>query len=258
MFFRRMMDALSEQTDQNYEHILVDSDSKDGTADLLAEYTKSGHIDTLISEKDHNLHEALNKGLALARGEYVYVMNTDNYFTTPKFFERSLAVLNKHDDLDFTHADRMIMRRDGGPSTVKKGDLHVAFFRMPFRWQTMIIRKKIYDRFGPLDERFKIAADYKFMLKMIMAGVKGHYFPEVFINSLDGGITQDRQKCINEVSCVLYECYGKKFGLDLKDCEAIYRKVITPDLYKKLLEKIKDEQIIKSLTYCYEHERATV
>lgn len=254
VFFRKIMALLRDQTYQDFEHILVDGGSEDGTTDLLKEYLKSGQIDTLISEKDNNLYEAINKGLKLVNGEYIYMMNTDDYFATEKFFEKSLKAIDKY-KVDFTHADRVIVRRDNGPSYVKKGDERVAFFRMPFRWQTMLIKKEIYDEFGPFDERFEIASDYKFMLNMLLAGKKGYYFPEVFIYSLDGGITKDRQKCITEVTQVLFECYGEKYGLTLDDCKNIYQKTISPDLFSKIISNVKDRRILESLRYCYEYEK---
>lgn len=254
-FFRKMMETLRTQTYQDFEHILVDSDSKDGTAALLDEYVKSGHITTLISEEDNNLHEALNKGLKIAKGEYIYVMNTDNYFATDTFFERSLEALKKY-NVDYTHGDRIIVKRDGSPSSVKKGDLRVAFYRMPFRYQTMIIKKEVYDEFGPFDERFKIASDYKFMLKMILAGKRGHYFPESLIYSLDGGITIDRQTCIDEVTQVLYECYGERYGLTVDDCRNIYTRTISPELFSKICTEVKNTKILESIRYGYENEKA--
>jgi len=249
-FFRKMMKSLYEQTYTDFEHIVVDSDSKDGTAELLQEYVKLGQIHKLISKKDNNLHEAMNRGLNLAKGEFIYIMNTDDYFATKFFFERSLNAIKEY-NVDFTHGNRIIVKRNGGASSIKYGDERVAFFRMPFRYQTMILKKEIYDQFGPLDEKYKIASDYKFMMKMLLAGKKGYYFPESFIYSLDGGITRDRQLCIDEVSQVLYECYGKEYGLTLKECNSIYLRKITPELFSKILSQVTNPLIVCSLTYCY-------
>jgi glycosyltransferase involved in cell wall biosynthesis len=255
-FFRKLMTTLHEQTYQDFEHIVVDSDSKDGTAELLQEYVRLGQIDKLISEKDNNLHEAMNKGLKIAKGEFIYIANTDNYFATKFFFEKSIDAIKKH-NVDFTHADRIIIKRDGSEPSIKKGDERVAFFRMPFRYQTMLLKKELYDKFGPLDEKYKIASDYKFMMKIILEGKKGYYFPEVLIYTLDGGITRDRELCIKEVSQVLYECYGKKYKLTVKDCNDIYLRRITPILFSKLLSNIKNKKIIDSLTYCYKKVQPT-
>lgn len=249
-FFKEMMATLEAQTFQDFEHIVVDGDSKDGTAALLREYLARGLIDRLISEKDNNVHEAMNKGIKLAKGEFIHVMNSDNYFATPYFFERSLKALQTA-DVDFTHADRSIAKRAGGPTTIKRGDERVAFFRMPFRYQTMLIRRAVYDEIGPFDEKYVIAGDYKLMMQMLLAGKRGYYFPEIFICSLDGGITSDRQRCIDEVTRVLYEVYGEKYHLTLRDCQNIYLRKLSPQLFSKIKSNVKNEKILQSLTYCY-------
>jgi glycosyltransferase involved in cell wall biosynthesis len=249
-FFRKMIRTLYSQSYSNFEHIVVDSDSRDGTRKMLEEYKDEGKIDVLISKKDNNVHEAMNKGIKIAKGEYIHVMNSDNYFTNNDFFSLSLNAIEKL-GVDYTHADRSVVRRDGGPTTIKKGDERAAFFRMPFRFQTMLIRKAVYDEIGPFDEKYKIAADFKFMMKMLLKGKKGHYFPEVFICSLDGGITRDRQKCIDEVTLALYEVYGKEYGLTMGDCKNIYLRKISPELYSKICANVNNNQIRNSLDYCY-------
>jgi glycosyltransferase involved in cell wall biosynthesis len=251
-FFHKMMSTLKAQTYKNWEHILVDGGSKDGTVEICKKYQEEGLIDQFISEPDDNLHQALNKGLKYAKGEYIYIMNSDNYFAINNFFDRSLEAF-RDNEIDYTHADRIIVKRNGGPSTIKKGDERVAFFRMPFRWQTMLIKKSVYDEIGAFDEKYFIASDYKFMMQMILSGKKGFYFPENFIYTLDGGITQDRQKCIDEVSSVLYEVYGKRYNLTLEECRKTYLRTISPTLYRKILSNISNEKIKQSLKYCYEN-----
>lgn len=251
-FFRKMMETLYSQAYKDFEHIVVDSDSKDGTAELLKEYQKLGQIDRLISEPDNNVHEAMNKGLKIAKGEYIHVMNTDNYFAISDFFEKSLAAIEKY-KVDYTHADRIIVSRSNGSASVKRGDERGAFFRMPFRYQTMLIKRQVYDEIGPFDEKYKIAADFKFMMQMILLGKKGYYFPENFIYSLDGGITSDRELVIKEVAQVLYEVYGQRYELTMDDCRNIYLRKISPELYSKIFRNIVDERIKSSLLYCYEN-----
>lgn len=251
-FFHKMMSTLEAQTYKDWEHILVDGGSEDGTVEICKRYQEKGLINKFITEPDKNLHQALNKGLKIAKGEYIYIMNSDNYFAIDNFFDRSLRAMTEN-EVDYTHADRIIVKRDGSPSSVKKGDERVAFFRMPFRWQTMLIKKSVYDEIGPFDEKYFIAADYKFMMQMLLSGKRGYYFPENFIYTLDGGITSDRQTCIDEVSLVLYEVYGKQYNLTLNECKNIYLRTISPELYSKILSNISNEKIKESLTHCYEN-----
>lgn len=254
-FFKKMMSTLHEQTYQDFEHIVVDGYSKDGTVDLLHDYFKLGQINTLISEPDNNLYEAINKGLKRARGNYIHVMNSDDYFATDRFFEISLRALVKH-HVDYTHADRIIIKRDGSPPSIKRGNERIAFFRMPFRYQTMLIKKDVYDELGPFDERYEIASDYKWMLKMILAGKRGYYMSRILIYSLDGGITLDRQKCIREVTQVLHECYGKRYGLDINECRDIYVREISPSLFSKITSNVTDKKIRNSLMHCYDQHQS--
>jgi phosphoribosylaminoimidazole-succinocarboxamide synthase len=251
-FFRKMIETLYSQTYKDFEHIVVDGGSKDGSIELLEQFRKDGKINILISEEDHNVHEAMNKGIRLAKGEFIHVMNSDNYFTDDNFFADSLQKIIEL-NVDYTHGDRSIVsRKDGSVISIKKGDERVAFFRMPFRFQTMLIRKSVYDEIGPFDERFYIAGDYKFMLKILLSGKRGFYFDKVFICSLDGGITKDRQKCIDEVSEVIYEIYGKESSLTLDECKQIYLRNITDALLAKILANVKNERIKESLIYCHD------
>jgi glycosyltransferase involved in cell wall biosynthesis len=250
-FFRRMIETLYAQTYQDFEHIVIDGASTDGTVDLLQKYHQEGHINILISEPDRNVNDAMNKGIRLAQGDIIHVMNSDNYFTDPQFFETSLQALQNF-GVDFTHADRSIETREGKFVGIKRGDERSAFFRMPFRYQTMLIKRNVYDEVGPFDDKYDIAADYKFMMNMLLAGKRGYYIPKVYICSLDGGITSDRDKVVREVTQVLYEGYGQRYGLTECDCQDIYLRRMSPNLFSKINANVPDERIKKSLRYCYE------
>lgn len=250
-FFRKMIDSLYGQTYQDFEHIVIDSASVDGTLEMLKEFKNEGKIDTLVSEPDKNVNDAMNKGFRLARGEIIHIMNSDNYFIDSEFFKISLKALYDH-GADFTHADRRIENRKGEFIAIKYGNERSAFFRMPFRHQTMLIKREVYDEVGPFDDTYEIAADYKFMLKMLILGKKGFYIPKMFVCSLDEGITSDRTKVIEEVARALYESYGQKYRLTEDDCRDIYLRRISESLFAKIKKNIKDEAIKKSLEYCYE------
>lgn len=249
-FFDKMMKSVHTQSYADIEHIFVDGGSKDGTKNLLKEYQKKGWIDVLLSEKDGGIYEAINKGLSLAKGEYVLIMNTDDYFLEKKYLERCVKKL-RTGLFDFTHADRIIKSREKKSDAIKKGDERVAFFRMPFRHQTMVVRKSVFDELGSFDEKYKIAADYKFILQMLLAGKKGYHFPEIVLCSLDGGVSSDRKKCEEEVSRVLYGCYGEKYGLSLKECEIIYLRKVNLRLMVKIFFHIPSGKIKKSLLLCF-------
>ncbi len=249
-YFNKMMKSIHNQTWNDLEHLVIDGGSTDGTIDVLKQYQHKKWINRLVSERDSGVYSAINKGITMSKGNYIHIMNTDDFFLDLDYFKKSINILQS-EKYDFIHADRIVKSREGRPDYIKEGNEKVAFFRMPFRHQTMIVKRKIFDEVGMFDESYKIAADYKFVLQMLLAKRKGHHITETVLCSLDGGISSDREKCIQEVSHVIYETYGQQNGLTLNDCATIYQRVISPKLYYKILTNIKDKKIVDSLKICY-------
>ncbi|HRY62990.1 MAG TPA: glycosyltransferase family 2 protein [Patescibacteria group bacterium] len=246
-YFHKMMHGVHEQSYRNLEHIVVDGCSTDGTLAILFRYQGMGWIDNLIVGKDSGIYSAMNKGIRLAHGRYINIMNTDDYLTKPDYFSQCVSLIETQ-GINFVHADRLIHSPDGLDSYVKKGNERTMAFRMPFRHQTMVIKKSIFDLIGNFDETYKIAADYKFVLKMLLAGVRGQYIPQTVLISLGGGASANREQCVKEVGRVLYECYGKENGLTFTDCRNIYTRRLSKSLIFKI-STITDQKIKNSLQY---------
>ena len=249
-YFKMMMESVHSQTYKYTQHIVVDGGSTDGTYDLLKSYKEKGWITNLIVLEGSSIYSAINKGFEFAQGSYINIMNTDDYFLNRSFFEKGIKQL-KESKVDFIHGDRVIKSRNGGIDFIKRGKEINAFFRMPFRHQTMIVRKEVYDDVGLFDENYMIASDYKWVLSMLLKGKRGEYIPEVFVQSLDGGMSSNRKKCIEEVSSILFDSYGKKYGLTLEDCRIIYIRNMSIKLLMKILFQVRHWKIKKSLIYSY-------
>lgn len=252
--FHRMMDSVHQQSFENIEHIVVDNDSNDGTDKILKTYLEKGWITRVVREKKRGIYPAMNAGLNLVQGDFINIMNTDDYFSDLDYLSTAAETLNDN-EIDFIHADRLIKSRLGNPDVIKKGNELQAYFRMPFRHQTMLVRKNVFDNVGLFDENYQICADYKWMLQMLLAGKKGYYLPKVVVYSLDGRASSNREKCIKEVTQVLYECYGQQYGLTLDDCQNIYLRKVSDKLLSKIVSQISNKKIVKSLKYCYESEK---
>jgi glycosyltransferase involved in cell wall biosynthesis len=250
-FFRKMMDGIHLQTYGDIEHIVVDGGSADGTKEILDEYLAKGWITALLHEGRTGIYPAMNAGLRAVRGDYVNIMNTDDYFLDRGYFQEALGILEKG-EFDFVHADRVIRSRIGQPDSVKKGDERVAYFRMPFRHQTMLVKKNIFDEVGLFDETYEICADYAWVLKVLAAGKKGFHLQKTVLCSLGGGASSDRRKCVEEVARILHEAYGREAGLSLGDCRDIYLWKISGALLAKIEANVKDVGIIKSLRRCHD------
>jgi len=255
--FEKMMLSVHDQSYKPIEHIVVDGNSKDGTLGLIKKYKAKGWISkVIILKRNRKIYASLNRGILASKGQYINIMNTDDYITDKNFFNKSISMI-KNERLDFTHADRRVNSKEGKRSWIKKGNEKQAFFRMPFRHQTMIVKKQLFKEIGLFDEKYKVASDYKWIMKMLLAGKKGKHIPRVFISSLEGGISSNRKLCIKEVSQVLYEIYGKKYNLSREDCKNIYLRKINLKLLKKIMVNIKNWKIKISLLYCFYTQQFT-
>lgn len=246
-FFRKMMDSVRNQSYKDLEHIIVDNGSTDGTREILEEYRNKGWI-KLASEEKRGIYPPMNKGVKLAQGKYINIMNTDDYFTDLDYLRKVVEKIEKT-GVDFVHADRVIKSREGKADSIKRGNERQAYFRMPFRHQTMLVKKEIFDEIGLFDENYQVCSDYKWIIKMLLAGKKGLYIAKTVVCSLDGGASSNRAKCIEEVGQILFECYGKRYGLSLEDCQKIYLQEFSFKFMAKILLKIKSWEIRKSLIY---------
>ncbi len=174
-----------EQDYENIEYIIVDGDSKDGTKEFLASL-QTEHPDKVIfiSEPDRGLYDALNKGIQLATGDIIGIMN--DCFTKNSAISQMVEIIEREGS-DGVHADihyvdehgRVVRRWKMGRGSIRTG------------WQvghpTLYLKKEIFEKYGLYKINFKIAADYEFMIRILKDGnVKLSYIPEVLVEMFHG------------------------------------------------------------------------
>jgi glycosyltransferase involved in cell wall biosynthesis len=184
------LDSVGMQTHSNLEYIVIDGGSTDNTLEVLAGY--SNVITVLVSEPDRGIYDALNKGLALATGEVVGFLHSDDYFASSDALERIAASFSDsrvdavYADLDYVDredTDRILRKwrsKEFDPDLFKHGWMpaHPTFY----------LRKKYYDQFGGYDLDFRQSADYELMLRMLLKHeLHAVYIPVVLIKMRVGG-----------------------------------------------------------------------
>lgn len=159
----RTIQSVLNQTFQDFEYIIVDGASKDGTLEIIKKYENcfQGKM-KWISEKDAGIYDAMNKGIQLAAGELVGLLNSDDYYECDAL-EKISKVYN--------HGDYSIIY--GAVRAVQDGrEVMVYVKNHEFIEQDMIthpscfVSKKIYDRFGGYSLKYPYSADYEFMLRI--------------------------------------------------------------------------------------------
>jgi len=184
--------SVQSQTWRGIEHIVIDGGSTDGTLGVLA--SARAHLAKLICEPDSGVYYALNKGIREASGDIVGVMHADDEFASDHTVER-VARAFEDPAVQAVYGDLVYVRRDDPSHIVRYWRAghytreHLAHGWMPPH-PTFYVRSDIYRRFGAFDTRYKIAADYENMLRILWGGgVHAAYIPEVLVRMRTGGMS---------------------------------------------------------------------
>ncbi len=179
--------SVRSQTYSNIEYIVVDGGSTDGTVEILKEH--EGFIDYYVSESDKGLYYAMNKGVELAQGDYILILNSDDWYT-PDCVE-ALVEARAKTRADFVSGLANYVDSAGKflrlqPSFSFNGNI---YFMMPLRHETMLLSRDIYNRVGPYDSSFRVISDRDFTTRLYEMGHTHHEIPRALMNFRDTGIS---------------------------------------------------------------------
>lgn len=184
--------SVIEQTYDNVEHIIIDGGSTDATLDILRKY--EGSIDYWVSEKDAGIYDAMNKGIALAKGDYIGMLNSDDYFASPSALEIIAihfkasnvdAVFSCLDIVDHTHLNRVL--RKYRISSLSPFMLRIGV--MPPH-PTFYCRKSCYKNAGPYRTDYRIAADFEMLVRLLLKHhITWEFIDETTVKMRSGGVS---------------------------------------------------------------------
>lgn len=187
-------DTIESVLSQNYpeiEYIVVDGASTDGTVDIVRSYGK--RITKFISEPDDGIYDAMNKGIKLAEGDIVAILNADDFYVDSSVISKIVKTFQKS-GADIVYGDIVIVDPNNTARVVrywKAGEYRPGSFK--WGWHpphpAFFVKRDIYKRYGVFDLEFKrVAADYEIMVRfMERYGVKSTYLPEVLVKMRAGG-----------------------------------------------------------------------
>lgn len=181
----RTVKSVVGQDYPNLEYIVVDGLSTDGTFELIQKY-RSG-IDKLVSEKDGGIYQAMNKGAAMASGEWILFMNGGDLFVEPDVISRTFASCDHtafdaiYGDGVFTHEGRRYIGRAPDVATLHDGN--------GFSHQSTFIRTALQNEYA-FDVNEKIAADYDLFLRLRKAGKVFRHVDVLVSEFFTGGFSE--------------------------------------------------------------------
>ncbi|RDY27443.1 glycosyltransferase [Romboutsia weinsteinii] len=248
------LDSVIKQTYNNYEHIIIDGKSKDGTLDIINRYMSESKKVILLSEEDTGIYNAMNKGIDLASGDLVVFLNSDDTFEPD-----ALELINKYynDKIDLIYGNVSWQEKFKGKiyekelnlapnmsQSNKKNNTHIMSKYHLEKIQnahnatfvkTAIIKQNLFD------EQLKICSDYKFFLNMYIQKRKVLHIPYRITNMKMGGISttqlelglEEHVKC--EIDMLKYSYIDiNKRKLEIKKTELIKRitkSLLPPKMY---------------------------
>ncbi|HGY1012479.1 TPA: glycosyltransferase family 2 protein [Aeromonas salmonicida subsp. smithia] len=186
------LSSLENQTYPNIEYIIVDGASKDNTLEVIKNHCT--RVSQIISEPDHGIYDALNKGIAAATGDIVGFLHSDDLFAYPEAIQDMVDIF-KSGDHDAVYADLEYVQQDNINKKVRlwqSGTYNKK--KLKYGWMpahpTFYMRRSCYIKFNGFDLTYKISADYDSILRYLWRGnVNAGYLPKVLIKMRVGGIS---------------------------------------------------------------------
>lgn len=158
----RCVSSIKAQTYQNIEHIVIDGGSTDGTVELLHELGVR-----CISEPDAGIYHAMNKGVRMASGEIIHILNSDDWYSDNEVVA-TMVQLMESGNYDLCHAQISQVDALGNEVCVNgvNVDKSQLLKKMKVAHPSCFVRASVYQRFGDFSQGFRIAGDYDFILRV--------------------------------------------------------------------------------------------
>lgn len=212
------------QTHGDIEYIVVDGGSSDGTREIVHSFGED--IARFVSEPDNGLYDAMNKGLALATGDVVGFLHSDDMFADQHVISGVASALMLHETdsvygdiqyVDQKNTDKILTFRTSG---------NYHRYKFWFGWSpphpTFYMKRSFYQKHGGFDTTFKIAADYDSLLRYMVKGrITSTYNPMVRVRMRVGGVsnrtmTNVRQKWAEDYRAMQKNGFGNPLTHFLK------------------------------------------
>jgi len=181
--------SVKQQNYKNVEHIIIDGASKDNTIDLVAD---SGHTGPVVSEKDNGIYDAMNKGVRLATGDIIGILNSDDFYPDAEVLEK-VAKAFEDKNCDAVYGDLLFVDQQHGKKVVRKWiaggyDKNLFYNGWMPPHPTFFVRKEVYEKFGSFNLAFKSSSDYELLLRLLfLHNINVTYIHKTMVHMRVGG-----------------------------------------------------------------------
>ena len=235
--------SVLEQNYKNIEYIVMDGCSTDNTVEILEKYKSQDDRISYASEKDEGMYDAINKGFAIAKGDIIAYINSDDLYT-PEVFRTVVDYFSNHPDVDVIYGDTMVVETGVG--------MHINIY-MPFlkTWlraggiiaqPTVFMRRRCWEKVGNLRKDVKYLGDCEYWLRLLENGFRFGKINEVLAVEYNHGDTlrNTMQDEIESEKQFLRKKYWTRppMSESVRWAVLLSRKLLTPAWYMIFIIKI--------------------
>lgn len=189
--------SVLRQTNKDFEYLIIDGGSTDETIDIVKSYESefSGRL-KWVSEKDQGIYDAMNKGIKMALGDVVGILNSDDYFTSDDILQTVDNAFKSH-EIDAIYGDIHFIR-DGNPQKCVRyyssrmfRPFWLRFGFMPAH-PSFYCKREVFEKAGLYSLDYKIGADYEMMVRLFKKyRIMSQYINKDFVTMRTGGASNN-------------------------------------------------------------------
>ena len=203
---RRTMESVFAQTFKDFEYIVIDGGSTDGSRELIWQY--SDNFTYWVCEPDKGIYNAMNKGIVKSKGEYVLMLNSGDRLVNENVLKNMNAQL---DGIDIVQGNVMISWNGKWLKNSGYGKSDLTFrdvYKGRFLHQASFIRKELHNQYGLYEDTWRIAGDTAFFLKTLGFGNATFKYVDITISYVEpGGVSSNGSHLWKQIRMKEYERY---------------------------------------------------
>ena len=184
------IESVLSQDYPDIEYIVVDGGSTDGTIQIIERF--QSRISKWISEKDHGMYDAMNKGIAMATGDVIGILNSDDVYMNSHVISDLMALMQAK-KVQVVFADLILVDQNDDNKILRYYDSdHFHPNKFQYGWMpahpTVFVKRELYEAVGPFSTSYQIAADYEMLIRILaIQRARYAYLPKPVVRMRSGG-----------------------------------------------------------------------
>ena len=189
---RQTIESVRSQSYKNIEYILIDGGSTDWTLEIINDLIDN--IDYFKTENDNGIYDAMNKGISIASGDIIGILNSDDFYDNPNVIEDVVRIFESK-KCDSLYGDLVYVKASNALDVVRywqsgnfKREKLKNGWTLPH--PTFFVKKSIYNKYGLYNTKLKTAADYEMIIRLLFKhNISVEYLPKILVHMRTGGIS---------------------------------------------------------------------